>query len=207
MSDLKKIISKGKGLNLDFKVRIDDQKKIARTLVAFANSSGGKLFIGIKDNGKIAGCNPEEEFHLIESAASVYCSPAVKMESRVWKEDHHLILEVDVPVSKEKHKAKDENGDLQFYHRIEDNTLLGNKITFLLWKFEQEGNTKPEKFDDEVTDFMKLIGELEPVTISKLFRISPLKKNRVNQLIAALVHWNVLERKILESGIAYSLKE
>ena len=207
MSELKKIIRKGEGVTLDFKFRIDDQKKIARTLAAFANSKGGKLLIGIKDSGKIAGCDPEEEFYMIDGAANVFCNPPVKILSKVWQEDHHLVLEIDVPMSDEKHKAKDEGGEWKFYHRLEDQTLIGNRIVYLLWKFSEEGNLRPEKFDEEVLDFIQLIKEHEPVTISKLFRMSPLKKNRVNHLIATLIHWNVIERKILDSGIGYSLCE
>ncbi|MDG1657023.1 MAG: ATP-binding protein, partial [Crocinitomicaceae bacterium] len=84
MSDLSTIIRKGEGLNLDFKFRIDDQKKIARTLVAFANSSGGSLLIGVKDNGKVSGVNPEEEYYMIEGAADLYTQPRVAFDSKVW---------------------------------------------------------------------------------------------------------------------------
>ncbi|MDP4855713.1 MAG: ATP-binding protein, partial [Schleiferiaceae bacterium] len=54
---------------LEFKLRIDSQQKIAKTLVAFANGEGGRIAIGVRDNGSVAGCNVEEEFHMIEGAA------------------------------------------------------------------------------------------------------------------------------------------
>ena len=50
---LEKMISRGEGVQLDFKQSITNQKKIARTLAAFANNNGGKLLIGVKDNGFI----------------------------------------------------------------------------------------------------------------------------------------------------------
>ena len=56
------LISQGEHQNQDFKFEINDAKKIARTLVAFSNADGGKLFIGIKDNGKITGVSSEEEY-------------------------------------------------------------------------------------------------------------------------------------------------
>lgn len=46
---------------LDFKFEISDSKKIARSLVAFANTDGGRLLIGVKDNGVISGIRSEEE--------------------------------------------------------------------------------------------------------------------------------------------------
>ena len=44
---------------LEFKLRIDSQQKIAKTLVAFANGEGGRIAIGVRDNGSVAGCNVE----------------------------------------------------------------------------------------------------------------------------------------------------
>ena len=61
MSYVLTYISEGEHLKQDFKMRIDDAQKIARSLVAFANTSGGRLLIGVKDNGNVCGVRPEEE--------------------------------------------------------------------------------------------------------------------------------------------------
>ncbi len=207
MSELQRRISEGEGQQLDFKFRIDDQKKIARTLAAFANTDGGSLLIGVKDSGKIAGCNPEEEFYMIEGAAQVFCKPAVPFESQVIQEGHHLVMEIVVPPSELKHKAPDENGDLKLYHRLKDQTMLANKITFLLWRYKKEGKKKAESFTPELSELLKLIEEHEPVSISKLFRESKLPKNRVNEHIATLVYWEVIEREVSKSGVKYKSLE
>ena len=49
------LIAEGEHQQQDFKFEISDARKIAKTLSAFANTDGGKLLIGVKDNGKIAG--------------------------------------------------------------------------------------------------------------------------------------------------------
>lgn len=203
MSELQRRISEGEGQQLDFKFRIDDQKKIARTLAAFANTDGGSLLIGVKDSGKIAGCNPEEEFYMIEGAAQVFCKPAVPFDSQVIQEGHHLVMEIVVPQSDLKHKAPDENGDLKLYHRLKDQTMLANKITFLLWRYKKEGKKKAESFTPELSQLLQLIEEHEPVSISKLFRESKLPKNLVNEHIATLVYWDVIEREVSKSGVKY----
>lgn len=46
------LISEGEHLQQDFKFEISDVYKIAKSLSAFANTSGGRLLIGVKDNGK-----------------------------------------------------------------------------------------------------------------------------------------------------------
>ena len=203
MSELQRRISEGEGQQLDFKFRIDDQKKIARTLAAFANTDGGSLLIGVKDSGKIAGCNPEEEFYMIEGAAQVFCKPPLAFDSQVIQEGHHLVMEIVVPQSEVKHKAPDENGDFKLFHRLKDQTMLANKITFLLWRYKKEGKKKAESFTPELSKLLQLIEEHEPVSISKLFRESKFPKNLVNEHIATLVYWEVIEREVTKSGVKY----
>ena len=45
------LIAEGEHQQQDFKFEISDARKIAKTLSAFANTDGGRLLIGVKDNG------------------------------------------------------------------------------------------------------------------------------------------------------------
>lgn len=85
---------------LDFKFEISDSKKIARSLVAFANTDGGRLLIGVKDNGVISGIRSEEEKHMIQTAAELYCQPQVDYYVKEWEINGKTVLEVIVPKSK-----------------------------------------------------------------------------------------------------------
>lgn len=207
MSELNKKIQKGEGVELDFKFRIDDQKKIARTLVAFANTQGGSLLIGVKDNGKVSGTNPEEEYYMIEGAADIYTKPRVLFETQVWQEGHHLVLEVIVPKSNFKHRAKDENGAWKTYVRVNDHTLIGNKILNKVWYLQDKGVNRPEQFDDEVLFFIQKIKELEPVSLSKLYRTSGLSLKKVDRILTTLIVWGIVEMNMTEHGTTYSLIE
>ena len=66
------LIEQGEHQQLDFKFEVSDSKKIARTLSAFANTDGGRLLIGVKDNGNISGVRSEEEYYMIEAASRMY---------------------------------------------------------------------------------------------------------------------------------------
>lgn len=52
---IQQLIAKGEHVHQDFKFAISDARKIAKSLSAFANTEGGRLLVGVKDNGKIAG--------------------------------------------------------------------------------------------------------------------------------------------------------
>lgn len=206
MTSIKEYIKEGEHQKQDFKFRIDDQKKIARTLVAFANTDGGRLLIGVKDNGKIAGINPEEEFHMISGAASLYAQPPVVFESRVWQEDFKLVLEIVVESNLERnHKALDDEGNWKTYIRRGDHTLLANKIVLKIWNFERKGIPKPLKFGVEESKVLSVFQSNEAFTLSKLYRLVALPKQQVDYLVAILVHWKVLIMDLSEEGCFYRL--
>ena len=207
MSELKRLIAEGESVQLDFKFRIDDQKKIARTLSGFANTKGGKLLIGVKNNGKINGVNPEEEFYMIEGAAGMYCKPEVKFESKVWQEGHHLVLEVLVPQSDEKHLSKTDDDKWKYYVRVDDHTLLANKIIVKGWKLAKFGVDKPVEFDEDTERLIETVRREEPVTLSKLYRKSGLPMRRVDDLLTNLVYWDVVGMEMDETGTRYKISE
>lgn len=206
METLKALISEGEHQRQDFKFRIDDQKKIARTLVAFANSDGGRLLIGVKDNGKIVGVNPEEEFHMIQGAAEMYAKPAVKIESRIWQEEMRLVLEINVePDANRNYRALDDDGNWKVYVRRNDHTLLANKIILKIWSFEKQGVKRPQTFGEEQLSILKIIGEHEKLTLSKLYRSTSLHKSTVDHTVALLVHWELVKMDFEEEQVYYSL--
>lgn len=208
MSSLKQYISEGEHQTQDFKFRIDDQRKIARTLAAFANTDGGRLLIGVKDNGKITGVNPEEEFHMIEGAASLFCKPAVGLETKVWQEDMRLVLEVRVKASEARnHMAPDETGKWKIYVRRKDHTLLANKILLKVWAFQKKGLQKPQAFGADEMQFLKLLENEQQVTLSKLYQLqSKSPKQKIDHMLALLVHWHVVRMDMSEEGTFYTLR-
>ena len=51
-NELKLVLSEGEGYRIEFKENLSN---IDREIVAFANSSGGKIFFGISDSGEMKG--------------------------------------------------------------------------------------------------------------------------------------------------------
>ena len=93
------LIEQGEHQQLDFKFEVSDSKKIARTLSAFANTDGGRLLIGVKDNGNISGVRSEEEYYMIEAASRMYTRPEVPFEATRWEVNGKTVLEVYIAPS------------------------------------------------------------------------------------------------------------
>lgn len=207
MSELKVLIAQGEHQQLDFKFRIDDSKKIARTLCAFANTDGGRLLIGVKDNGKIAGIDPNEEVHMIQAAAEMYCSPKLEFEHRVWQEDMKLVLDIWVAKSDKKPvMAFDEVGRLRAYVRVEDSTLMANKILLGVWKRENFKDDRPQHFGENEIELLKNI-TTEGITLSKLYRTVQLSKREIDNLLIRFVSWGLVKMNMSESETLYSIED
>jgi len=93
---LKKLIKEGENQQLDFKYCVSDSRKIARTLSAFANSNGGKILIGVRDNGRIAGIKSDEEYYMVDTAAQFFCRPKITYSIKQQMTGGKTILEVEV---------------------------------------------------------------------------------------------------------------
>ena len=48
-----RLISAGEHQQQDFKYKITDAMKLARSVSAFANTEGGRLLIGVRDDGVV----------------------------------------------------------------------------------------------------------------------------------------------------------
>ena len=103
------LIAEGEHQQQDFKFEISDARKIAKTLSAFSNTDGGRLLIGVKDNGKIAGVRSDEEQYMIEAAARLYCRPEVSYSMQTYQVEGRSVLLVQIDESDRKPVyAKDE---------------------------------------------------------------------------------------------------
>jgi len=207
VSTLQSYIRQGEHQTQDFKFRVDDAKKIARTISAFANTDGGRLLIGVKDNGKVVGIDPEEEFHIVQGAAELFCNPPVPIETMIWQDDHKLVLEVIVTASPLKpHKSKDDDGAWKTYVRRNDHTLIANKILLGVWNLRKRGVEKPQQFSEDEIKFLELFKSNEKFTLSRLYRLSDLKKSKVDHLLKLFITWEILDMEITPEGTFYSAR-
>lgn len=199
-------IKEGEHQQQDFKFRIDDAKKIARTIAAFANTDGGRLLIGVKDNGKVVGVNPEEEFHMIQGAASLYCKPEVEVHPEIIQDKHKFILVVQVKKAEKRPVlALDEHDKWKIYVRREDQTLLGNKILAKLWKNQEKVERKSQSYTENEELLLSILKEHEKVTLSKLYRLTKLNKSYVDKVLVLFISWGIIEMHITPEGTFYGL--
>lgn len=205
--ELLELILEGEHQRQDFKYRIDDARKIARSLVAFANTDGGKLLIGVKDNGNIVGVDTDEELYVIESAANLYSEPKINYSIKEWESEDKVVLEVFVPRSSDRpHFVKQKGDKLQAYFRRDDENIPANATLLKVW--EKEGRAKGERvnYGEPQEKLMEYIKEHGGITKSKFIKISGLDHLEADNILVDLVSWNVLWMDFTNSGCYFRIK-
>lgn len=147
-SYIRTLINEGEHQQLDFKFGVNDSKKIARTLAAFANTDGGRLLLGVKDNGAIAGVRSDEEYYMMEAGAHLYCKPPVTFDIHEWEENGKNVLEIIVPKSEEIHSAPDKDGFYKVFIRVGDQNYMANGVLLKVWKKRNNKNGVKIRFTE-----------------------------------------------------------
>ena len=203
---LYKLIEEGEHQRQDFKYCINDSKKIAKSLVAFANTDGGRLLIGVKDNGKIAGISTDEEFYMVEAAAKIYSDPPIEFLTRQWQLEGKTVLEITIePSDKKPHFAKDENGKWLAYIRIDDENVLAHKIQINVWKKRNSMKGILFTYSEDEKYLIDLLHKNESITFSKYLRITNISRQRAESILTDFVLMNVVLIHTAKEGTTFSL--
>lgn len=200
-------ISEGEHQMQDFKMRIDDARKIARTLSAFANSDGGRLLIGVKDNGNISGINAEEELHMIQAASEMYCKPRIPFTFQAWKVDNRTILEINISASDNKpHIACDEENLWRPYIRLDDKTLPAPAVLLEVWRGKDTDRTQRYFHTEKEKKIFDILQEQPGQSFSQLLRKTGIQKNILIKLLARFIRWDLIVMEFDKDRAIYKLK-
>lgn len=203
---IRDLISGGEGLKLDFKYCISDSRKIARTLSAFANTEGGTLLIGVRDNGAIAGVRSEEEIYMIETAGRLFCKPEVPYSIKQHTIDGKSVLEVKVGKGdKRPYRAKGDDGTWRSYSRQKDQNIIANRILLDVWRKEKNAKGVLIRFADAENILMEYLRNNDQITLSRFRSIASINNNRARQILVNMILCGVIEMIITDRGSFYRL--
>ncbi len=202
------LIAEGEHQQQDFKFEISDACKIAKTLSAFANTEGGRLLIGVKDNGRIAGVRSEEEKYMIEAAAELYCSPTVNYSMQTHQVEGRTILIVQIEESDQKPiYAKDESGKYLAYLRIKDENILATPVHLRVW--QQSGNPLGEliEYTEREHLLLDLLKENDLLSLNRYCRLAHISRRAAEHLLAKFIRYDIVEAVFEGHKFHFRLKE
>ncbi|WP_439582848.1 AlbA family DNA-binding domain-containing protein [Dyadobacter bucti] len=199
------IIKRGEGLTTEFKRTIDSAFKIAKTIVSFANTSGGRLLVGISDTGAILGVNSElKELQKLEKATGELIEPKIMVQIKTVQLDGKMILAVEIEESPDKpHYALNEKGERIIYIRVKDKSI---PIPRLL--MHGEGGADKEKLmaSRHVKTLIAYLKDTDSVTAKVFSKIINISEKRAERMLNDLAARQILLKISRTKPEAFSLK-
>lgn len=189
MNSIKRLIFEGEGVSLDFKKTISSCEKIARTMTAFANNKGGRLLIGVADDGTIKGVkSEEEEKYMITRAAHLFIKPALEPAFEEVYVDDKLVLVVNIPESTTKpHYALADDGKWWVYVRVKDKSVLASKIVVDVLKHTTSEEGVMIAYSSNEKTLLEYLENDNRATIKDICKVLNLTRKRAQRVLVDLV--------------------
>ena len=198
------LIREGEHQQQDFKYRVSDACKLARSVSAFANTDGGRLLIGVRDDGHLSGVRSEEEIYMVHQAAYRYCRPEPSISFDTYHIDGRTIVVCTVPPSQKRPVcAIDEEGKAMAYVRIADENILATPVDIALWREARKPGGTMMTYDADVRQLLSSIEGRQ--TLRQVVRLSRLPRPKVVTLLARLVHFGVVRCEYVGQQFLFSL--
>ena len=192
--NLLELIREGEHKNQDFKYKISDSRKIARTISAFSNTSGGRLLIGVRDNGVVAGVKDEDDIYMIENATHIFLSPSVDPEILAHNIDGKVVWEINIPEGINKPYRVEELDAMTAYYRDQDENFAANAVLIEVWKQEQANRSKrPVEFSDSERKLIDYLKVYPGISTSKAAKVMAIDRRRTVETLARLIRWEVID--------------
>ena len=198
------LIKEGEHQQQDFKYRVSDARKLARSVSAFANTDGGRLLIGVRDDGHLSGVRSEEEIFMMHQAAYKYCKPEPSIKFDTYHVDGRTIVIATVPPSDKKPVcAEDEDGKSRAYIRIADENIVASPVHLALWRETQKTRGSVMTYDEAVRQLLDAMEGF--LTLNQIVKRSNLARHQVIALLARLIRFGTAKWEYSDQQFLFSL--
>lgn len=172
-SKINQWLLEGEGPLLDFKQNITSAPKIARSIVAFANSRGGTFLVGVGDKGHIIGVDAGGEMYELEKAATKYCTPPVELVFDEYEINGKTLLIVQVAESNQKpHYALDKKGNKQMFVRIADKCVAPQPfVADVLLKGDMNGLKRSSHYHHRKKELQNYLKQHKTINVAEYAKI------------------------------------
>jgi len=199
------LIREGEHQQQDFKYRVSDACKLAKSVSAFANTDGGRLLIGVRDDGHLSGVRSEEEIYMMHQAAYKYCKPEPSIKFDTYHSEGRTIVVATIPPSdKRPIFAQDEEGRMRAYIRIADENILASPVHLALWRESQRPQGSMITYNDTIRQLLDVMQGQQ--TLNQIVRLSRLPRPKVISLLARLIRFGNVRWEYIDQQFLFSLQ-
>ena len=208
--ELEDLVSKGEGQLLEFKLKANFPEKIVKEMVAFANTSGGQLLVGVADDGRVSGLKfAEEDRFVIDRAIKMHIKPGIKYRLQtVPISRKRSVLYYNVLENKKKpsYYLSDPTQRGKVYVRVNDKSVQASREMVQILKRSKLKKSFPIHLGEKEHLLFQHIEEHGKTTLTRFMEISGLSRFNASQILISLVVSNILNIEIGEKSDYFSMK-
>lgn len=195
--ELTQLASRGESLTLEFKKRVPTPDRLAKEVIALANTAGGHVFIGVDDDGTVSGLRDaiEEEYALRE-ALNQHCDPPVTVSTeRVPISSKRDVLVVSVPLSDARPHYLVDNGAERpvAYVRVHEMSIEASREAVRLMRHREEGPGVQFTFGERERLLLRYLDAYGRITVGQFASLAGIPARQASQTLVLLTKARLLD--------------
>jgi predicted HTH transcriptional regulator len=206
VQELKRLVSLGEGEKLEFKRKASHPEKIIREMIAFANTKGGILLLGVNDDKTIPGLKyPEDESLAIQEALKK-CNPRLPVtEHFIPIGNSRTVIRYDIDESLKKPHYRQAGNQQESFVRVNDQSIKASREMREIAKRSQRKKDIGFYYGEHERFLMQYLDKHPYITLRKFMEVSGVKKIYASKKLVLLVLADVLQITPHEKGDLYSI--
>ncbi|MCR5366619.1 MAG: putative DNA binding domain-containing protein [Prevotella sp.] len=212
---IQRLISEGEHQQQDFKYKVEDAMKLAKSVSAFANTDGGRLLIGVRDDGHMSGVRDEEEIYMMHQAAYRYCRPQASIKFDTYhvmpqettgggRKMRTIVVATVPPSDRRPVCAIGNDGRQRAYIRIADENIVASPVHLAIWREAQNPQGAMMTYTDMVRKLMDSL-QGQRLTLNQVVRRSAIPRHKVVTLLARLIRFHIAQWEYDDQQFLFSL--
>ncbi len=201
VDDLKRLVALGEGAHLEFKHRVPRPDRMAKEVIALANTGGGRVLLGVDDDGSIVGVkDSNEELFALQNALESYCEPPVTLNVegvRVSRKRDVLVIDVPRSAVKPHYLRKgacngSEPNGRKAYVRVGAESVEASREAVKLMKAERNPRDTRFTFGEAEQKLMAYLERYERITVREYARLAGIPPKRASHTLVLMARAEVL---------------
>jgi len=195
---LQKLVRQGEGQTVEFKRKASFPEKIIREIVAFANSDGGHLLVGVGDNGMLHGLKyASDDKYVLDKAIKHCIKPKIRYtDFLIPVNEHRSVLVYQIAASKRKpHYAlpRQDSSRGTAFIRINDKSIQASREMIEIMKGQRFTAGQRIFYGENEKLLFNHLKESGQITLNTYCEISGLPRKAASKTLVRLVLSNVLD--------------
>lgn len=212
IGELKRLVQQGEGQYLEFKRKAHHPDKLAREMVAFANTGGGRLLIGVDDDGTIYGSKyPGEDIFALRRFLDAHCRPALgyRIEQvKVTARREVLVVQVRPGTRRPYYLYyPDPPGGRAAFVRVADKSVTASREMIQVLRHAERPRGVALQVGEAEQKLLRHLEAAPNITLTETQKLLQISRRQASTKLVLLVRTGLLRIHPSERGDRYTLAE